>query len=158
MKKMLSLVLALALCLTAITAYAAVPSKIAGIISVFINDQKCSETPDAIALAASNVELLKLVQKGPAEYFGAEVNEVFEFSPVKVTVPQDAVADGKVEAVFVADTAFDAGENVLVLLAVEENNVLTWTIFEGIGNDAGGVVATVDAEILAKAIFCALAK
>ncbi len=154
MKKLMSLVLALALCLSAVTAFAAIPSKIVGLITVYVDGQKVSEDPTAAALSASNVELVKLSKKGPADYFGTDVNEVFEFAPVKVNVPENAVKDGKVEATFEADTKFSAGENVVILLGDGD----TWAKFEGVGNDEGAVVATVDADVLAKADFCAMGK
>ena len=158
MKKMLSLVLVLALCLTAVTAFAAAPSKMVGIINVFVNGAKCNEVPTAEALAASNVEMLKVVQQGPANYFKTDVNDVFEFSPVKVIVPGDAVVDGKVEATFSADTKFDANENVQVLLSAEGENGLAWTSYQGVANAEGDVVATVDVKVLEEAAFAALCK
>ena len=161
MKKILSLVLILALCLTAMTAYAAAaPSKMVGIINVFVNGEKSNEIPTAQALAAANVEMIKLVQEGPASYFNTDVNEVFEFSPLDAVVAEDAIVDGKVEATFNADTKFDAGENIQVLLAVEdeEGNSLVWTAYEGVANNDGDVVATVDAEVLDNADYSALCK
>lgn len=154
MKKLMSLVLALALCLTAVTAFAAIPSKIVGIINVIIDGQKTSADPTAEALSASNAELLKLFQQGPAAYFGTEITEVFEFGPVKVTIPANSVKDGKVEATFQVDTQFGAGEEVVVLLGDGAN----WTAYEGAGNDTGAAVATVDADVLEKADFCAIGK
>ncbi len=159
MKKILSLVLILALCLTAMTAYAAAaPSKMVGIINVFVNGEKSNEIPTAQALAAANVEMIKLVQEGPASYFNTDVNEVFEFSPLDAVVAEDAIVDGKVEATFNADTKFEAGENVQVMLAVEGEGDLTWTAYEGVGNGDGDVVATVDADVLDNAILAALCK
>ena len=155
MKKKLSMILVLALCLTAVAAFAASPSKTVGLINVFVDGHKINEEPGNAALAAANAELVKIVQQGPAAYFGVEVNEVFEFSPVKVTIPANAkVEDGKVEATFGADTKFTPGEALLLLLG----DGTTWTRYDGVANDAGEVVATVDVEVLEKADFCAIGK
>ena len=155
MKKLMSLVLVLALCLTAVAAYAAVPSKMVGLINVFIEGQKCSDDPTAAALSASNAELIKLSQKGPAAYFGTDVSEVFEFGPVKITIPANApIVDGNVKATFKVDTQFGNGESVKILL----NDGNAWTAFEGAGDETGAAVADVNADLLAKAEFCAIGK
>lgn len=155
MKKMLSLVLALALCLTAVTAFAATPSKVAGIINIGIGDDIVNEAPTEKELADAEAELVKLVKEGPAAYFGEDVTEVLDFSPVNVTVPADVA---EVEATFYVDTELKAGETVLVLLGVVTADGIVWTSYEGTVNDEGFVVVTIDADVLAAASFCALAK
>ena len=161
MKKLMSLVLVLALCLTAVAAYAAIPSKVVNTITVSINDEQCSETPTAEAEAAAKDELAKLINDGPASYFGCELTDVYEFGPVKVTLPEGATPDenGDVEAVFGVDFPFAENENVVVLLGVlNDDNTITWTRFDGVADGNGHVTAKVNAEILANASYCAIAK
>lgn len=161
MKKLLSLVLALALCLSTVAAIADIPSKVVNTIVVSVNGEVCSETPAAEAEDAAKDELAKLVNEGPAAYFGSDVTDVYEFGPIKVTIPENATPDenGDVEAVFSVDFPFAEGENVVILLGVlNDDNTITWTRYEGIADGNGNVTAKVNADILANASYCAMGK
>ncbi len=161
MKKLMSLVLALALCLSAVAAIAEVPSKVVNTIEaeaagiVFV-----PATEEEVAAAAE--ELVVLQEKGPAEYFGIEeikIEAIDEFGPLNVTVTEEAVVedDGKVEVAFSVDFPYAAGDAVVVLLgALNDDNTITWTAFDGVADGNGNVVVRVEPEVLAAASFVAM--
>ena len=160
MKKMLSLVLVLALCLTAVAAYAATPSKVVGTVEI-ANEDITIIPPTEEETEAATAELEKLEEEGSAAYFGTELTEVDEFGPINAEVGKDIVIgdDGKVEVTFKVDFPFNKDENVVVLLGVlNENKTLTWNRFDGVADGNGAVTARVIPEVLDNASFIAIGK
>ena len=155
MKKLMSLVLVLALCLTAVAAFAeAAPSKVVGTVATTTAGITIvPATAEEIAAAADEVK--ELVKEGPAAYFGIDLTEVDEFAPINAEVGKDAVidADGNVEVIFSVDFNFATYENVKVLLG----DGTAWTAYDGVAS-GNLVTAKVNAEVLANAKFFAVGK
>ncbi len=166
MKKLMSLVLVLALCVTAVAAIAeVVPSKVVGTIEVEAEGITfIPATEEAVAAAATELEILQ--EKGPKEYFGKEVEAIVaieaidEFGPIDVEVGEDVEIgdDGKVEVIFAVNFPYEAGEKVVVLLGtINEDATITWTPYEGEADGNGKVTVRVEPEVLEAADFVAIA-
>ena len=105
-------------------------------------------------------EYERLVNVGPADYFGTEVNDVFRLGAIDADVDYNfGFVENRVEIYISTGVNLDAGENWLVLLGVnDENGVITWTSYDGVVGDSSEIVATVDVYILDGASFIAVGK
>lgn len=105
-------------------------------------------------------EYERLVNVGPAEYFGADVTNVFRLGAFDADVDYSFGFDeNRVEIYISTSVNLDAGDNWLVLLGVnDETGVITWTVYEGVVMDSSEIVTTVDVYILDGASFIAVGK
>lgn len=153
MKKLLSLVLALVLCLTAASAFAAVASKTVGIVTVI--DDVMTNNEVAVPETAAD-EVAELIEKGPAAFFGLEGIDnlaVDEYDVMDVSTNDvEADDDGKVVAKFHVLFPYAKDQVVTVLLGiVNEDKTIEWHKYEGVADENGDIIATVDKDVLENA-------
>jgi len=145
MKKLVSIILVLALCLSAVAAFAeAIPSKTTGdLVSITTN-------PELIIVIDSDnewaLEELEKLAAAPsiADYFGdviavdgtaaplADNLGIDEFFAVEVAGFEDEEVE-EVEFVLKVPGPYEEGEAVLLLVGIlEDDNTVTWYTFEGV--------------------------
>ena len=154
MKKLLSLVLALALCLSAVAAVAeAVPSKTTGdLVEVTAEGLTIEVNDDAAAPELAKLAAAESIQ----DYFGDVVTEDGAVAPLAENLKIDeffaievsGYTEGDVELTISVATPYEAGEEVIVLIGVVEDGIVTWYAFNGVAGE-DGVVVTLPAETMA---------
>lgn len=170
MKKVVSLLIALMLCLTVVAFAESVPSKTTGDLTTFAvasdkipadsNFCIAAEAEDQDKVQACETEIAALKQAGAANYFGEVKNaageaidlaaelgvenvNVYEMVPV-VASNYDA-SYGAVQTTMQFSTPYAAGEKVIVLIGsvtVNADNTQTveWVAYEGVGVGTDGAI------------------
>jgi hypothetical protein len=169
MKKLVSLILVLALSLTCAVALAARPSKVTGEVTINSDAITTKEVPADINAAAADI-LVELYEKDNAEFFGIEtvvkddnteidVNDlgIDEFSTVNFDVDANKVGtDNKIEVPFTVQGYDIVGTEVVVFLGKLVDGEIVWTAYVGTVTAEGTVtVPGVDATVLSEANFFA---
>jgi len=164
MKKLVSIILVLALCLSTVAAFAeevteSVPSKTTG-------DLVALETEDNVVFVIdtdnemAQEELQKLIAAPSiAEYFGDVVSAdgtvaplpegvvIEEFFAVEVSGYDEE--DGEVELVLVMPGPYEIGEEVMLLVGIPEgDDTLTWYAFEGVATAVDSISVTLTDEAM----------
>ena len=166
MKKVVALLIALMLCLTAVAFAEAVPSKTTGDMTAFkvAGENVPADAKFAIGAAAANelsaAEVANLKAKGVAAYFGEDVEldadaTVNEFCPFVASNYEEAY--GNVKATMQFPTPYTAGEKVVVLIGLVTENTdgtqsIEWVAYEGVGvGSEGAIEVELDAAIIVAA-------
>jgi hypothetical protein len=161
MKKFLTLMLALALALTAVSALASSPTVPSKTDSTPAEEtEEFSLWIDATKADLANAEIDKLNDAG-IEYFGAAGDaiaailgegeyEVNEFAAVSAS-NSDAIEGDTVTVTLAFATPYEAGAKVAVLIGIVGDEEIAWNVYEGTGVEGGAVSfelpATVAADI-----------
>lgn len=152
MKKTLGLVLSLVMILTAVSAFAAVPSKTtADLVTVTTDNPNVTVTATEnnspavtallTALSANNAIPAAAAAVLPEGSTYSKVEEAVTLKIEGGTAEKDLVINLKFPESF-------AGKKVAVLLGVLDNDTITeWKFVEGVGKDDGSVDFTLDGEI-----------
>ena len=149
MKKLISLVLVLALSLCSVAALAeSAPS--VPLFAVYQGDVIINKVEDMdVDTLLFAVQQLANVVSAPSlqDYFGdaAEGKDVDQFCPVKLQE-----AEGDVALLFVRAEPFTAEEEVVVMIGVQNGNDVAWTACDDVViNDNGTLTVTVPADLAA---------
>jgi len=159
MKKILALVLAL---MMALTAFAAIAEDVASPVEeslVGTDNEAVAVTEEVPAFAEAVVaEMAAAVANGESELsvldedtqaaVAAIVGEDAEVSEIVTMTVTGEAADQEVTFSFA--TAYEAGAKVALLVGVPAGEEIEWTAVEGVANEDGTVTATLPAALVAK--------